>query len=213
MAAPDRLYFTEDDEANALLARDPFAMLVGFALDQQITVQQAFQGPLRIKQRVGTLEPARLATTELEALLSDPRFDRLTSTGTAADTYIVQRGTDKGVGMSAVQQYLHCQDEPVAAVGDSAPDVPMLSRATRAYAPANCTAAVRALAHDGRCTVLPTSEQRGLLAAVYDLLGVHAAATTASPLTTTGSLLSELLAAPDRSRLQRVLSAINWRSL
>ena len=66
MAAPHRLYFTEDDDANRLIAEDPFALLVGFALDQQITVQQAFTGPLRIKQRVGTLEPARLARTDLE---------------------------------------------------------------------------------------------------------------------------------------------------
>jgi uncharacterized HhH-GPD family protein len=66
MAAPDRLYFTDDDEARRLLARDPFALLVGFALDQQITVQQAFLGPLRIKQRVGTLDPKVLAGTDLE---------------------------------------------------------------------------------------------------------------------------------------------------
>ena len=66
MAAPDRLYFTEDDDACRLLATDPFALLVGFALDQQITVQQAFAGPLRIKQRVGTLDPKTLARTDLE---------------------------------------------------------------------------------------------------------------------------------------------------
>ena len=66
MAAPDRLYFTEDDDANRLLAEDPFALLVGLALDQQVTVQQAFQGPLRIKQRVGTLDPKVLARTDLE---------------------------------------------------------------------------------------------------------------------------------------------------
>jgi uncharacterized HhH-GPD family protein len=66
MAAPDRLYFTESDEANALIAADPFALLVGFALDQQITVQQAFLGPLRIKQRVGTLDPKALAGMDLE---------------------------------------------------------------------------------------------------------------------------------------------------
>ena len=65
MAKPKALYFTEDDDANRLLGDDPFAMLVGFALDQQITVQQAFLGPLRIKQRLGTLEPARLARTDL----------------------------------------------------------------------------------------------------------------------------------------------------
>ena len=66
MAAPDRLYFTDDDEARRLLASDPFALLVGFALDQQVTVPQAFVGPLRIKQRVGTLDPKILAGTDLE---------------------------------------------------------------------------------------------------------------------------------------------------
>jgi uncharacterized HhH-GPD family protein len=71
MAAPDRLYFTESDEANALLAADPFALLVGFALDQQITVQQAFLGPLRIKQRVGTLDPKTLAQTDLEPVFKE----------------------------------------------------------------------------------------------------------------------------------------------
>jgi uncharacterized HhH-GPD family protein len=65
-AAPDRLYYTDDDEACRLLAEDPFALLVGLALDQQITVQQAFAGPLRIKQRIGTLEPATVARTDLE---------------------------------------------------------------------------------------------------------------------------------------------------
>jgi uncharacterized HhH-GPD family protein len=71
MAAPERLYFTEDDEANALLAADPFALLVGFALDQQVTVQQAFQGPLRIKQRLGTLEPREVAGADLEPVFRE----------------------------------------------------------------------------------------------------------------------------------------------
>jgi uncharacterized HhH-GPD family protein len=63
---PDQLHFTDSDEANALIARDPMALLIGFALDQQVTVQQAFAGPLRIRERVGTLDPARLAATDLE---------------------------------------------------------------------------------------------------------------------------------------------------
>ena len=71
MAAPKRLWFTEDDEANALIATDPFALLVGFALDQQVTVQQAFQGPLRLKQRLGTLDPKTVAKTELEPLFRE----------------------------------------------------------------------------------------------------------------------------------------------
>jgi uncharacterized HhH-GPD family protein len=63
---PDALYFTDDPQACELLARDPFALLVGFAIDQQVPVQKAFAGPLVIKQRVGTLDPARLAAIDLE---------------------------------------------------------------------------------------------------------------------------------------------------
>jgi len=64
VAAPDRLYFTDDDEANRLIAEDPFALLVGFALDQQVTVPTAFAGPLKIKQRLGTLDPKTIAKTD-----------------------------------------------------------------------------------------------------------------------------------------------------
>jgi uncharacterized HhH-GPD family protein len=68
---PEALFFTEDDEANRLLAEDPFALLVGFALDQQVTVQQAFLGPLRLKQRLGTLEPATVASSDLEPIFRE----------------------------------------------------------------------------------------------------------------------------------------------
>lgn len=68
---PDALYFTEDEAANRLLADDPFALLVGFALDQQVTVQQAFLGPLRLKERLGTLEPAAVANADLEPLFRE----------------------------------------------------------------------------------------------------------------------------------------------
>ncbi len=63
---PDRLWFTESDEANALLASDPLALLVGFALDQQITVQKAFSGPLALKERLGAFDVDTLATADLE---------------------------------------------------------------------------------------------------------------------------------------------------
>ena len=63
---PDRLHFTESDEANALIASDPMALLVGLALDQQITVQQAFLGPLRLRERLGAIDADTLATAELE---------------------------------------------------------------------------------------------------------------------------------------------------
>jgi uncharacterized HhH-GPD family protein len=62
----DRLYFTDDPEACELIASDPFALLVGFAIDQQVPVQKAFAGPLALKKRVGTLEPGKLAALDLE---------------------------------------------------------------------------------------------------------------------------------------------------
>src|SRR6476469_4492481 len=55
---PALLPWTEDDQANKLLAEDPNALLIGFALDQQVTVQKAFAGPQVLKQRLGHLDPA-----------------------------------------------------------------------------------------------------------------------------------------------------------
>lgn len=64
---PEALHFTDDAEANALLARDPMALLIGFALDQQVPVQKAFVGPKVLLERAGTLDPGRLAELDLEA--------------------------------------------------------------------------------------------------------------------------------------------------
>ena len=69
------LYFTADDEANALLAKEPLALLIGFALDQQVTVPAAFTGPLKLKQRLGTLDAAVIAESDpgkLEELSRTP---------------------------------------------------------------------------------------------------------------------------------------------
>jgi uncharacterized HhH-GPD family protein len=68
---PDRLYFTESDEANALIASDPMALLVGFALDQQVTVQKAFSGPLALRERLGALDAATLASADLEPVFRE----------------------------------------------------------------------------------------------------------------------------------------------
>jgi uncharacterized HhH-GPD family protein len=61
---PDRLHYTGNDEADRLIAGDPFALLMGFALDQQVPVPTAFSGPLKLKQRLGTLDPAEIARTD-----------------------------------------------------------------------------------------------------------------------------------------------------
>ena len=74
---PEALYFTEDLEACRLLASDPFALLVGFAIDQQVPVQKAFAGPLVLRQRAGTLDPTKLASMDLtEAFTSKPAIHR-----------------------------------------------------------------------------------------------------------------------------------------
>ena len=62
----DRLYFTDSDEANTLIASDPMALLVGFVLDQQVTVQKAFGGPLALQERLGAIDAATLAAADLE---------------------------------------------------------------------------------------------------------------------------------------------------
>ena len=68
---PDRLHFTESDEANKLIAKDPMALLVGFALDQQVTVQKAFSGPLVLKERLGSIDADTLATADLEPVFRE----------------------------------------------------------------------------------------------------------------------------------------------
>lgn len=67
-----------DDDGDALLSRDPFALVVGMLLDQQMPMERAFLGPLRLAQRMRTprgLDVARIAAYDPEAfkaLLSEP---------------------------------------------------------------------------------------------------------------------------------------------
>ena len=68
---PDQLHFTGSDQANALLASDPMALLVGFVLDQQVTVQKAFSGPLAIKERLGSIDADTLASADLEPVFRE----------------------------------------------------------------------------------------------------------------------------------------------
>src|SRR4051794_12752897 len=67
----DQLHFTESDEANELIATDPMALLVGFVLDQQVTVQKAFMGPYVLRERLGSLDAAAIADADLEPLFRE----------------------------------------------------------------------------------------------------------------------------------------------
>jgi uncharacterized HhH-GPD family protein len=71
----DRLHFTGDDEADRLLVSEPMALLIGFALDQQVPVQKAFAGPKILLERLGTLDARELASVDearLEAAAKGP---------------------------------------------------------------------------------------------------------------------------------------------
>jgi uncharacterized HhH-GPD family protein len=67
-ATTDRLPFTGDDDADRLLVADPLALLIGFELDQQVTVQKAFAGPLELVRRLGHLDAAKIAAMDPAAL-------------------------------------------------------------------------------------------------------------------------------------------------
>lgn len=65
---PEALYFTESDEANRLIAEEPLALLIGFALDQQVTVPTAFLGPQKLSDRIGLLDARTIAAMDPEEL-------------------------------------------------------------------------------------------------------------------------------------------------
>jgi uncharacterized HhH-GPD family protein len=64
MPTTDSLHFTGDPEADRLLVSEPFALLVGFELDQQVPLQKAFSGPLELQRRIGNLDAAAIAAMD-----------------------------------------------------------------------------------------------------------------------------------------------------
>src|SRR5665648_708135 len=69
------LWITDDPKADRLLEDDPFALLIGMLLDQQVPTETAFAGPLKLADRMGGLDPARIADAspdEFAALCATP---------------------------------------------------------------------------------------------------------------------------------------------
>lgn len=160
------------------------------------------------------LEPGEVAE-----LLERARGDRVGAILRPDETYIVQKETGKARGLAAVRRYLGCEDEPVAAIGDSQYDMELLEAADFGYAPANCARSVRALARRGRCRVMRQPYQRGLLAAVRELVGETRRwrAWGAPPETGAagegGRLLTLLLETAERSTTRQWLGAFKARTL
>ena len=64
MAKPKPIHFTGDPEADAFLGANPLALLIGFVLDQQVTVQKAFSSPLELSNRLGGLDAGAIAAMD-----------------------------------------------------------------------------------------------------------------------------------------------------
>lgn len=61
------LHIAQDPTADEVLSTDAFALLIGMLLDQQFPMERAFQGPAKILDRFGTLDPAKIADADPEA--------------------------------------------------------------------------------------------------------------------------------------------------
>jgi uncharacterized HhH-GPD family protein len=63
------LHITGDAAADDLLSSDPLALLIGMLLDQQVPMETAFAGPLKIRDRLGAFDAAALAGADPQALV------------------------------------------------------------------------------------------------------------------------------------------------
>jgi hydroxymethylpyrimidine pyrophosphatase-like HAD family hydrolase len=165
----------------------------------------------RFKKR----ETVGLTAEEIAGLLDKPDFNRLTCIRRGVDTYIVQKSTNKGTGLTAVRRYLS-NDSPAAAIGHSDADVPMLEVAEYAYALENCSPIVRQMAKQSRCQMIRKPCQSGLLAAVEHHLqsaGIQrrdSSLPSMIPANADG-LMPQLLRAADRQRSWQVLAdLLSW---
>jgi uncharacterized HhH-GPD family protein len=68
MATAAPIHFTGDPDADAFLGESPLALMIGFVLDQQVTVQKAFSSPLELSKRLGGLDAFRIAEMDADAL-------------------------------------------------------------------------------------------------------------------------------------------------
>jgi hydroxymethylpyrimidine pyrophosphatase-like HAD family hydrolase len=196
--------------------------------DQLLRCQEALRGipgvfidlnyrySLRAYRYAGTRTQG-LAASEVEDLLTRHRLDRLTFVCTTGDTIIIQKGTNKGRALLAVKEYLGCPDQAVVAIGDNDPDLEMLQAVECAYAPANSSRSIRELGMKGQCRIMSQPFQRGLLAAVREVVHNGSAFCDEDRLIPACSknkgLTQVLLYAADRPRILQLLSVLKPGSL
>jgi len=165
----------------------------------------------RDRQMVG------LQADELRSLLKTSGYAHLTYLCRGPDSYIVQRRTGKARALQFVRR--EAGVTPVTAIGDSKYDVGMLKAAEFAYAPANCSPAVRELAKEGHCRIMKQPFQNGLLEAVR-----HRLQQCGEPFSEEmphlpfdsahlNTLMQGVLKAADRQALWQMLFVLSWWTL
>jgi hydroxymethylpyrimidine pyrophosphatase-like HAD family hydrolase len=211
------------------VCRREIPLVDGEASEQLALCRQAIQGLPNVfvdpdyeyavrAYRYGQRGTVGLPDEEVRAFLHQRRFDRLTCLVSAEETYIVSANVCKETGMEAVKRLHGTSGVPVAAIGSTSHDIPMLLAAEFAYAPSNCSSEVRALVAAGKCRVMRRPYQAGLLLAVRDALQrwgveVRPAYTGSAGPPGRHPLIWALLQAADRSRIQQWLAALRFRSL
>ncbi len=120
---PVTLHIAQDPEADSLLSRDPFALLVGMLLDQQVRLEVAFAGPARLAERFGSLDPAAIVAADPEA------FADLAATAPAIHRYArSMAGRIQALAAHVIENY----DGDTEAIWNTAPDAAELVRRLRA---------------------------------------------------------------------------------
>ena len=64
------LHLVGEAEADRILTEHTFALLTGMLLDQQIPMEVAFDGPRKIVERLGSVDPATIASTAPEEFIA-----------------------------------------------------------------------------------------------------------------------------------------------
>jgi hydroxymethylpyrimidine pyrophosphatase-like HAD family hydrolase/orotate phosphoribosyltransferase len=145
----------------------------------------------------------------IHGLLARVGADRLVIHQTYRDTAVLARETDKGRGLLALMDLAGLEAGDAVAIGDSEPDLPMFRAAGRSFAPRHISG--REVARQLGCRIAPAPYQRGLLAAVEEIVhadGRRCARCAPPPRPRDGGLFWELLVAADRKASASLLRAL-----
>ena len=63
---PGTLFITGDETTDGLLNSDANALLLGMLLDQQVPMEWAFAGPAKLRDRLGHLDPEKIAAMDID---------------------------------------------------------------------------------------------------------------------------------------------------